>query len=180
MENITSLNQQLIDHFGLDTASTKPIFRIVWANDQLEKRLMHTLDSGIELLHPVVREVRKYSYIKDAHVLERLVIVPDFQREELADVKLSYEPIWVYVDASGNPLPPKWEPTKLIIDTLYAAMGRSSLRKYVDLEENTTPEGREQHITKLHEELFGNETDTGDALRYKEGVTVPNSYKGVN
>ena len=36
MEPINSLNQQLIDHFGLDTASTKPIFRMAWAADQRE------------------------------------------------------------------------------------------------------------------------------------------------
>lgn len=178
MEPLTTINQQLIDHFGLDTASTKPLFRIVWSNDQIEKRKMDTLDSGIQLLTPVVREVKKYSYLHDVYVLERLVVVPDFQREELADTKLSYEPLWVYVDAGGNPLPPKWEPTKLVIDTLYAAMGKKSLRKYVD--PDVSEGASEERLTKLHEELFGNETDVGDALRYKEGVVVPNSYKGVN
>ena len=172
MEPITSLNQQLIDHFGLDTGSSKPIFRIVWAADQTEKRLMDTLDNGIQLLTPVVREVKKYNYIKDAYVLERLVVVPEFQSKELADVKLSYEPLWVYVDASGNPLPPKWEPTKLIVDTLYAAMGHKSLRKYVD--PDASIEAKDNRITKLHEELFGNETEVGDALRYKEAIVVPN------
>jgi len=178
MEPITSLNQQLIDHFGLDTGSSKPIFRIVWAPDQVERRLMHTLDSGIELLHPVVREVRKYNYLKDVFVLERLVIVPDFQVKELADVKMSYEPLWVYITDAGMPIPPKWEPTKLIVDTLYAAMGRKSLRQYTD--PDVAEGAKEERLTKLHEELFGNETETGDALRYKEGVVVPNNYKGVN
>jgi hypothetical protein len=54
------------------------------------------------------------------------------------------------------------------------------MRKYIDDEQNTTPEGREQRITKLHEELFGNETEVGDALRYKEGVTVPPNYDKVH
>ena len=178
METIESLNQQLIDHFGLDTASSKPMWRIVWAADQVEKRLMSTLDNGIQLLHPVVREVKKYNYIKDAFVLERLVIVPDFQQKELADVKLSYEPIWVYVTATGMPVPPKWEPTKLIVDTLYAAMGKSGLKKYIDPDKD---EGaQEARLAKIHEELFGNETETGDALRYKEGIVVPNSYQEKN
>jgi len=178
MEPITSLNQQLVDHFGLDTASSQPIFRIVWAADQVEKRMMDTLDNGIQLLTPVVREVRKYNYIHDAFVLERLVVVPDFQIKELAGVKLSYEPLWVYVDAGGNPLPPKWEPTKLIVDTLYAALGHSSLRKYNDPDVGI--EAKDARITALHDELFGNETEVGDALRYKEGVVVPNSYEGSN
>jgi len=175
---ISHLNQQLIDHFGLDSSSGMCIFRIVWADDQVEKRMMSTLDNGIQLLTPVVREVRKYSYLKGVYVLERLVVVPDFQQKELADIKLSYEPLWVYVDASGNPLPPKWEPTKLIVDTLYAAMGKSSLKKYVD--PDVGMEAKEERLKALHEELFGNETEVGDALRYKEGIVVPNSYKGVN
>jgi hypothetical protein len=156
------------------------MFRIVWANDQLEKRLVAHLDSGIQLLHPVVREVKKYSYLKDLYVLERLVIVPDENAAELPTQKLSYEPVWAYCDDSRNPIPPLWEPTKFIVDTIHAAMGKKSMRKYIDDEQNTTPEGREQRITKLHEELFGNETEVGDALRYKEGVTVPPNYDKVH
>lgn len=177
MEPLTNLNQRLIDYFGLDTASSNPMFRIVWADDQTEKRMMDTLDNGIQLLHPVVREVKKYSYLHNVHVLEQLVLVPDEQQKELAGVKVSYEPLWVYVDAGGNPLPPKWEPTKLVIDTVHAATGKKSLRKYVD--PDASEGAKEERITKLHDELFGNETEVGDALRYKEGVAVPSSYKGA-
>ena len=172
MEPLTSLNQRLIDYFGLDTASSNPMFRVVWANDMVEKRMMDTLDSGVALLHPQIREVKKYSYLHDVHVLEQLVIVPDEQQKELAGVKTSYEPLWVYVDADGNPLPPKWEPTKLIIDTVHAALGRGGLKKYVD--PDTSEGASEERITKLHDELFGNETEVGDALRYKEAIVVPN------
>ena len=70
-----------------------------------------------------------------------------------------------------------WEATKFIVDTLYAALGKKSLSKYVDDEKNTTKEGREQRIKEIQSELFGNETDTGDALRYREGIVVPESYK---
>jgi hypothetical protein len=180
MESIETLNKRLVDHFGLDSDTGRPMFRIVWANDQLEKRLVATLDSGIQLLHPVVREVKKYPYLKDLYVLERLVVVPEVNQEELPTQKLSYEPVWGYHDGNGNPMPPIWEPTKFIVDTLYAALGKKSMRKYVDSEENTTPEGREQKIAKLHEELFGNETEVGDALRYKEGVVVPPNYDKVH
>ena len=179
MESIETLNQRLIDHFGVDTNNGKPQFRIVWANDQTEKRMMRETANGVQLLWPEMREVPKYSYLKDLYVLERLVIVPEEQQKELAGKKLSYEPIWAYRDANNQPLPPIWQATKLVIDVLFAAMGKTSLRKYVDTEENTTPEGHEQRIDKLHAELFGNETEVGDALRYKEGVVVPNNYKGV-
>ena len=65
----------------------------------------------------------------------------------------------------SKPLPPIWNATKLVVDALYAALGKKGLRKYVEDEKFTTPEGREQRIKELSEELFGNETEVGDASR---------------
>jgi hypothetical protein len=177
MERIETLNQRLIDHFGLDSDTGRAMFRITWANDELEKRKVLESEFGVTLLFPEVREVRKYPYLKDLYVLERLVVVPDINKDELPTQKLSYEPLWAYRDDDGHPLPPLWTPTKFVIDTLYAALGKKSLRKYVDSEKNTTIEGKEQRITELHAELFGNETEVGDALRYKDGVVVPSTYE---
>jgi hypothetical protein len=81
--------------------------------------------------------------------------------------------VWGYRDSLDRPIPPTWESTKFVVDTLYAALGKKSMAKYV---ENTGPEVREQRITKLHEELFGNETEITDALTYKEGIVVPSNY----
>jgi len=180
MESVEILNARLIDYYGIDTITGQPMFRIVWANDQTEKRMMVTLDSGIELLYPVVREVKKYSYLKDLYVLERLVLVPESDQEVLAGARLSYEPIWAYRNAEGETLHPVWAPTQFIIDTLYAAMGKKSMAKYVDTEENTTIEGTEERISKLAQELFGNETETGDAMAYGEAIVVPHNYKKEN
>jgi hypothetical protein len=177
MERLEILNQRLIDEYGIDSSTGRPMFRITWANDETEKRLVDTLDSGIQLSTPVVREVKKYPYLKDLYVLERLVVVPDVNQRELPTSKLSYEPLWAYRGPDQCPIPPIWEPTKFIIDTLYAALGKKSLAKYIDTEENTTPEGMDARIVKLQEELFGNETDTGDALAYNEGIVVPSNYK---
>lgn len=175
METIVSLNQRLIDHYGIDTASRRPIFRIVWANDQTEKRMVDTLDSGIQLLYPVVREVKKYSYLRDVHVLERLVIVPDFQQKELADEKTSYEPVWAFMDSHKNPIHPKWEPIQIIVDTLYAALGKKSLAKYV---EDNSPEEQEKRVAAIQEELFGDQSGLyGKTLPgAHEGVVVPHNY----
>jgi hypothetical protein len=177
METVEALNQRLIDEYGLDTSTGRQMYRISWANDQTEKRLTRELDSGIQLLFPEVREIKKYPYLKDLYVLESLSIVPDFQREELGGLKLSYEPIWAYRGPDGFPIAPIWVATKFIVDTLRAAMGKKSLRKYVDDEKNTTPEGLDQRITELAEELFGNETETGDAMAYGQAIVVPNNYE---
>lgn len=176
MESVPILNQRLIDYFGLETNSGLPMFRIVWADDETEKRLVDETEMGISLPYPEVREVRKYPYMKHLFVLERLVVVPDENVHELPTSRLSYEPLWSYCDHNRNFLYPIWDATKFVIDTLYAALGKASMAKYVDSEKNTTKEGREARISELQKELFENETETGDALRYKEGIVVPNNY----
>lgn len=180
MDTIELLNQNLIDEYGIDTETSQPLFRVVWSDDQLEKRLVYELASGVQLLHPMVMEVKKYSYLKHLYVLERLVVVPEDNRRELGDIKLSYEPVWVYKDVNNQPLPPVWIATKVVVDVLYAALGKKSMRKYVEDESETTKEGREQKIDKIVEELFGDETETGDALAYGEAIVVPPNYKKVN
>jgi hypothetical protein len=180
MESIETLNRRLIDYFGLDSDTGRAMFRITWANDEVEKRLISESEGGVQYLYPSVQEVKKYPYLKDLYVLERLVVIPDVNKEELPTQKLSYEPIWAYKDVNNFPLPPIWEATKLVIDVLYAALGKKSLVKYVDSEENTTPEGRDARIEKLGKELFGNETDTGDAMKYGEAIVVPRNYSKEN
>jgi hypothetical protein len=177
METIETLNQRLVDYYGLDSNTGRPMFRIVFADDETEKRLVSETPSGFQLLTPIVAEVKKYPYLKGLYVLERLVIVPEMNSKDLPTQKLSYEPIWAYRDDMNGPIPPVWSATKFIVDSLYAALGKRSMRKYVESEKETTPEGRDQRIDELKEELFGNETDTCDALRYKEGIVVPSNYK---
>jgi len=178
MESIETLNQRLRDVYGLDSDTGRPIFRIVWANDETEKILTDEIEGGIKLLYPQLREVKKYPYMRDMYVLERLVVVPDVNKKELLGKKLSYEPLWPYADKNNQPLPPIWEATKFVIDAVHAALGKKSLRKYVEDEKDTSPEGREQRISQLEADIFGNESQIGDALRYKEGIVVPTSYKG--
>lgn len=177
MESINTLNDRLIEHYGRDSDTNQPMFRIVWANDEVEKRKVDTLDSGVNLLFPEVREVKKYPYLKNLFVLEQLVVVPDVNVDELPTTKLSYEPLWAFRDENNTYIRPIWEAAKFIVDTVYAALGKKSMAIYVDSEKNTTPEGREQRIGELQAELFGNETQSMDAVRYREGIVVPSSYK---
>lgn len=174
METIETLNSRLVEHYGIDSSTSQAMFRIVWANDELEKRLVEESDWGVRFLFPEVREVKKYPYLKDLYILERLVVVPDVNVTDLPTSKLSYEPIWSYCNGKREPVPPMWEATKFVVDALYAALGKKSMRKYIDSEKNTTKEGREQRIKDLQDELFGNETAISDAVNYKEGIFVPN------
>lgn len=177
-EPIESINKQLIDLFGVDTATGKPIFRVVWSEDQFEMRLTDRTDSGIQLLTPTLRELPKYKqWIVERWVLERLVIVPELNIKELAGIKLSYEPLWVFSGKSGQYVPPTVWACKFIIDTLYAALGKESLVKYVDEEVTNPTETRNKRVKILEEELFGDESNILGRTITGEAIVVPQSYK---
>lgn len=180
-ETIETINAQLIDLYGIDTVTGKSMWRVVWSEDQLEKRLVDTLDSGLILSKPVVREVPKYRpYINEKYVLERLVVVPEINQKNLPVSKLSYEPMWTFMDAQGNYLPPRIDACQFIVDTLYAAMGKQSLAKYKDPDAGlSTDDQKEKKLAQIQElelSMFGNETEVTDALAHGEGIVVPNSY----
>ncbi len=182
-ESIETLNKRLIEHFGIETTSGDAMFRLVWSADQYEKRMSEYTKEGFLLPFPMVVELPKYNhYVQPpTYIIERLVIVPEHQRKELAEIKKSYEPIWAFYDRSIQPLNPTWDSIKFVIDCLYAALGKSSLNVYVpnEIDENT-PEALDERAKRIEKELFGNETDTGDALAHKQAIIVPRNYKEVN
>lgn len=170
-EPIESINRQLAELFGIDTESSRPIWRVVWADDQYEKRWIDITPEGFQLVHPQIFEVKKYmKHLRPFHVLERLVLVPVVNQREIPEFAKSYEPIHFFFDKNHNALPPKVYICKFIIDTIYAAQGKHSLRKYVD--PDSTPEAREKRIAEMMEYLFDDEsfllgrTITGEAVAY--------------
>ena len=163
-ETIETLNQRLIDHFGkFENGSAN--YRISWSEDQIEKRVC-THVNGVELLFPEVIETRKYLYIHNKYVLERLI--PTTGNQELT-TKISYEPLWTYADKNDNAIAPNWIGTKFIIDTIHERIGKHKIEKEPEIEQNTR-EAREERIKILESELFGNETKIGDALAYDHAV----------
>jgi len=177
-EPIESINGQLVDLFGVDTGTGQAMFRVVWSEDQFEKRLTDRTDSGIQLLIPVVKLLPKYrQWIHEKYVLERLVIVPETNISELAGLKLSYEPLWVFKSDKDEYVPPTLWGSKFVIDTLYAAIGKQSLAKYVDEESKHPIEAREKRIGKLTEELFGDESSLLGRTITGEAIAMPQSYK---
>lgn len=180
METLESINQRLKDIYGIETDSSNPIWRVVWSDDQLEKRQTDYVN-GVFHLTPQIVELKKYGHIQSKYVLERLVLVPEHQQKELCGIKKSYEPMWTFEDAHGNPLPPKWEVCEIVIDSVYAKQyGPQHLAKYKRTNEDEARD-EAQRLAEIHAELFGNETEVTDALAHKEGVVVPSNYdKGVH
>ena len=179
MEPVEVLNKRLIEYFSI-AWNGWPIWRIVFSDNQFEKRQTFFTDSGLQLLEPEVRLLPKYrQWIQHKWVLERLTIVPEIHRDELPN-QISYEPIYVFEDGQGNPLPPKWEATKFVIDSLLAVAGQESMGpKYIDPESTpeTAMEMQTQRIKVIEEGLFGNETAVGDALAHKQAIIVPGGYE---
>ena len=171
---VESLNQSLIDLYGIDTSTGEAIWRVVWSEDQFEKRLGTYSDYTREGIYlKTVTEVRlvpKYrQWIKEKWVLEQLTVVPEMNMPELPTTKLSYEPMFPFEDARGEALPPKLEVCKIVIDSIYAAMGKKSLAKYVDEEAINDPK-RLKAVNKIYEELFGNESEITDSLAFGTAV----------
>ena len=185
-EPVDGINTRLKDYFGVDTITGQPIWRIVWSESQFENRLGTYDDitpSGIYLRTVTeVRYVPKYSqWINDRWVLERLVIVPGVNKDELPDSKVSYEPIYVFQTGSGQYLPPKFEAAKFVVDAVYSVQGAGNLARYKDpdagLNKEDQFEKKRAEIDTLQEELFGNESYVGDALAHKEAVIVPRNFE---
>lgn len=183
MEKLETINQFLSDNYGIDTDDSLPIFRVVWSDDQFEKRMTKFTDSGIELLNFEVRELPKYLYARHVYILERRVLVPEENIKELAGVKKSYEPLWIFTDKNEQPIRPTIQGAKFVIDTVLAAQGKKSLSKYKDpLEGLTAAEAYElnkQRVDQLQVELFGDESDLQGETFNESGsaVFVPPNYK---
>lgn len=179
------INELLINHFGTDTITGLPMWRVSWAPDHFEKRFGKYIDyteSGIFIREVTeVRELPKYPHLQKHYVLEHLVGVPEFQQKELAGAKISYEPMHPFWDNNMEYLPPSFVVSKFIIDTVNAAMGYGSLKKYIDpdADGNNGLENQRQRVKEIRDGLYGNETHVGDALSSKTGVFL-DSTKQVN
>lgn len=166
IESIESINENLISDFGT-FSDGRPNFRVVFSDDQYEKRWTDRTDEGFQLLQPEVRLLPKYKqFIHQKYILERLV--PAGPGTDLVE-KTTYEPAWVFQDANQNYLPPRFDMCKFVVDSIMAAMDKAGTHpKYRD--PDIDPQVRKKRVEDMEKELFGNETPAGDALAYGSGV----------
>jgi|ERR1035437_1380703 hypothetical protein len=172
-EEISDINKKLLEEFGSElSCGNLPRFRVVFSEDEYEKRWTDFNDDGFELLKPEVRELPKYKqWIRAKYILERLV--PVVGETDLV-TRISYEPAWVFEDKNKNYLPPFFEGCKYVIESMNQAMGRKdTFTKYKD--KNVSEEERLIKLKKVEDQLFGNETDLTDNLHYGSGIVVPES-----
>lgn len=175
LESIERINKRLRDQYGIEDTG-ESTWRVVFSEDEIEKKLSNFTDEGFELLTPIVVERPKYrQWINQKYVLERATPVLNERDRVILDKKYSYEPVWVFEDNHGKPLPPKWEAIVVIINTIHKNAAQAVGVKYKDPESNKDEalEQKEIRLQKLQEDLFGNETEVGDALAHKQAIVVP-------
>lgn len=167
-EAIEDINEKLINRYGR-YYDGRPNFRVVWSEDEFEKRLTGYTDEGFELIHPEVRLLPKYrQYIREMYILERLV--PVVGETDLIE-KTSYEPAWVFRNKVGEYLPPFFDGCVHVIESILSVINKANTHvRYKD--KNVPGEERLAHLKAVEADLFGNETDLGDNLSIGTAVTV--------
>lgn len=174
--NLIALNKRLADHFGL-YLDGQPNWRVVWSENQLEKRFGTYEDRTPEGLFirrvTEVREVPKYKqYIHNRYILERLLPVPSNDPEGAPVTKLTYEPLWVFEGSAGQPIPPTFEACKFIVDKVVDAMAKPGVHaQYKETNDDVRREDKAE-FDHIHEALFGSESSIADALHYGKGVFI--------
>lgn len=119
--DLNDINEKLALYFGVELDG-RPRYRVVWANDQREKRCGEFNEFyGPLFLRTAfgVKEVPKYPQFKDRYILERLLFGPGL-KEIIDSDKGIYEAIWWFVDKDGNYLPPNLQVCTIIIRHLEA------------------------------------------------------------
>lgn len=176
-ETLEILNARLKDHYGCHEGdSTQPNWRVSWSPDQLENRhgeWNDYTDSGIyKRTVTETRLVPKYHYLKPCWMLEALIPVPIIQENELPGTKLSYECIYAFPYRDGKPIFPIWPALHVLIRAVHEKVGKNDGPRYADPmnDPKIAEDVKEERLKELEETLYGNETDIGDALAYKQGV----------
>ena len=167
-ESIESINERLINEYGRSIDDGRPKFRVVFSMDQYEKRITTHNDKGEELMMPEVRLLPKYKqWAGKCYILERLIpVVGDTDLIE----KVVYEPLWVFRDKNKHYLPPFFEGCRFVIDNIHMNMDHKG--QYAKYKDTMSKDEYLAQIQKTQDELFGNETDVGDALAYGSGVSL--------
>jgi hypothetical protein len=179
LEKLETINERLLNRFG--KFEIQPKFRVVYTDEQFEKRLSLLTPEGLTLATPRTIELPKYPWKPGKFVLEMLHAVPEVNRPELT-TKLTYEPLFFFENEKGEALPPKWEVIEIVLSTVLENVNRQQQNKYRDpmsgLRTDDLKEVRKMELDQMKDELFGNETPVGDALAYGHGVSLSGGKHG--
>lgn len=178
MESLTIINKRLETRYGRDVAENLPKFRVVWSEDETEKRhgtYNKISPSGLYLgTETGTVEIKKYWYLAPCWVLEKLERIPDRKTHDEVQASYTYEPIMVFLTKDDQLLPLRWRPIELAIQSWLNA------EKGVQKTEEDFRQEQEAQLKKEEQAVMDSfdASEVADALSYGEGIVVPSTYQG--
>lgn len=137
------------------TVDGKPVFRIVWSDDQLEKRIGQFHDFYGEIYVRTfngLREVRKYPgpEYRERWVLEKFIPMNNPEVWESLAQGGVYEPIWVFRGPNGTYQKPTWKAVQFLIGMLLGEKKKMSQSDIDDQEETLLADEINQNFQELN------------------------------
>lgn len=155
-QDIEYINQQLVSRFGR-SETDRPRYKLVWSEHELEYRKVFHYNK-VQLIFPEVMLTRKYSYIKDRYILEKLIIGVENVELDGSPNTGSYEPIWVFEDAQFNRLRPVWRVVQVLALASEGGVGeKTSLSDYMSEDEE-----KKKLEIEYFEDMLNDGTDYGN------------------
>jgi hypothetical protein len=144
---IDSINKRLLENYRV--LDGRPIYRIVWSDDQLEKRFSNKWTDWcgpiiIRSEYSATRTIKKYWYINPpCWVMEKLIFLPsswhvkELVKELVEAQNGTYEPIYPFRDSRNNPLPVVSDVVDFILERLHNPTKKSpkDLERIREIEE---------------------------------------------
>ena len=172
MEKVKLINKHLKSLYGLSETGV-PKFRLVWSESTLEKRVGVFEDftpSGIFIRRVEgVREVKKYSYLKDRYILEAYAPEQSLSPEIMNGDK--YEPIFVF-DKKGEFLSPETWACDYVIQRYLAAIGTPRTRRNEEMDAKAHEEEIDKEAQKFVEYFEGEDSELMQQFRNQEAVII--------
>ena len=174
MEQEKIFNNRLLELYGR-SLDGKPLFRLVWSEGLTEKRFFEEFNKfspggilvGIE--RNVVREHKKYSYLKERWILE--VYAPEQKvNPEIRDGDC-YEPLFVF-DKKGVYLKPEWFAIEYVVKRYQWAKSGSVPKRTEEMDQREDDEALEKETQEFVEYLEGHSSDMMNKFRYQEAVHI--------
>lgn len=171
--DVKIFNRKLKEVYGKHLDG-RQLFRLIWSESELEKRYgtYNVFYGNIYIRTETgVLEVRKYNYIKERYILERLVYMPS--REIVGSENGHYECVYVFQDKDGNYLKPIWKALEYICHKLLH--GRV-VPKSESILANEEKDAMDKETAEFLDYLNQEQSPLAAALADKEAV----SYAGLN
>lgn len=158
--NVEKINKWLKTNFG--TVHGRQVYRLVWSENLWETRIEYQNVLGEVLAFPQTIRDKKYTYINNRWIFEKLVNMP---AQEIAhSQKGHYEPIHVFQDKHGEYLEPIQRMVELLV---YALLNGTPWTKEeweaMDLK-------RQEREVEIFEQIIGQDS-TDFLLKLRQGET---------